>query len=284
MRKLHSVLPETDPAVSRSSPEILDPFNTLRKKLNHPSSVRSNANRVHLLKRPQKSGATVATSEYFHIYTNSEDSKMHISQTRPPPHWGGCWYLIGVDWKEGNPGPVVDPEKGLPFHHDTTLLLEEGWKEDLTFSYPGLGENLDSAKTIYCPIGWHPEIDFGHSNMLPVREVTMMQLMDSLTDKPGWERKVFDDEIVEKWHKEILASEELGAWSDRAFTSKVTTRRILPRITEIVEEVHDFTKVEPRHLLSRYPFDYVSSSFVLDGLPTNRFAVHKRTSRKGQIL
>ena len=182
---------------------------------------------------------------------------MRFSQTRPPVRG------ISLQYAEGDVDTEVDSEKGLPVHHDTATLLAEDWNEDLTINYPGLGENLDSANKIYCPIGSHPNEYFGHSNMLPVREVTMMQIMDSLTDKPGWERKVFDDEIVEKWRKEILTSEELGAWSDRAFTSKVTAHRHMTRRPGDAEEVHDITKVEPRHLLSRNAFDYVSSTYAL---------------------
>ncbi|KAF8885258.1 hypothetical protein CPB84DRAFT_1788555 [Gymnopilus junonius] len=42
--------------------------------------------------------------------------------------------------------------------------------------------------------------------MVPLRELTMLQLMNSITDKPGWYHKVNDPEIVEKWKEEALAS------------------------------------------------------------------------------
>lgn len=41
--------------------------------------------------------------------------------------------------------------------------------------------------------------------MLPVREVAMMGIMDRLTDKKDWHKKVFDDAIVEKWREEAMA-------------------------------------------------------------------------------
>jgi uncharacterized membrane protein len=53
------------------------------------------------------------------------------------------------------------------------------------------------------------------SDLLPVKEVAMMRLMDTLTDKSGWERKVFDEEIVGRWRKEALAQGEI------AFTGEV---------------------------------------------------------------
>lgn len=33
----------------------------------------------------------------------------------------------------------------------------------------------------------------------------MMAIMDRLTDKPEWHRKVFDDAIVSKWKQEAMA-------------------------------------------------------------------------------
>lgn len=35
-----------------------------------------------------------------------------------------------------------------------------------------------------------------------------MEIMNRLTDKPSWEIKVFDDDIVAKWRAEILAMPE----------------------------------------------------------------------------
>jgi len=37
---------------------------------------------------------------------------------------------------------------------------------------------------------------------LTLREVRMMEFINHITDKPKWERKVFDEEIVSKWRKE----------------------------------------------------------------------------------
>ncbi|RDB28238.1 hypothetical protein Hypma_001499 [Hypsizygus marmoreus] len=41
-----------------------------------------------------------------------------------------------------------------------------------------------------------------------LREIAMMQLMNQLTDKPDWDRKVFDDKIVSLWKAEVLADQE----------------------------------------------------------------------------
>lgn len=41
--------------------------------------------------------------------------------------------------------------------------------------------------------------------MLPVREVAMMNIMNKLTDKEDWQKKVFIKSITEKWREEAMA-------------------------------------------------------------------------------
>ncbi|EIM84073.1 uncharacterized protein STEHIDRAFT_140990 [Stereum hirsutum FP-91666 SS1] len=47
------------------------------------------------------------------------------------------------------------------------------------------------------------------TTLLTLREITMMRLMNQLTDKPLWEEKVFDDNITAKWKAEALATPEI---------------------------------------------------------------------------
>ncbi|KAI0466334.1 hypothetical protein F4859DRAFT_507430 [Xylaria cf. heliscus] len=42
---------------------------------------------------------------------------------------------------------------------------------------------------------------------LKLREVRMMEFMNQVTDKPEWERKVFDEEIVNRWRAEAMGQE-----------------------------------------------------------------------------
>ncbi|KAL2842538.1 hypothetical protein BJY01DRAFT_264474 [Aspergillus pseudoustus] len=47
------------------------------------------------------------------------------------------------------------------------------------------------------------------TSILPLRtlrELTMLRLMDHITDKPGWQRKVFNDELTDKWRDELQGS------------------------------------------------------------------------------
>jgi hypothetical protein len=78
--------------------------------------------------------------------------------------------------------------------------------------YPGLGLPLRYDNThslgkndVWYPIGSHPDTLGATSDMLLVREVAMMIIMDRLTDKPDWHSKVFNDDIVAKWKAEALA-------------------------------------------------------------------------------
>lgn len=42
------------------------------------------------------------------------------------------------------------------------------------------------------------------ARLLTCRETDLMECMTMITDKPDWDRKVFDDEIVAKWRTEIV--------------------------------------------------------------------------------
>ncbi|KAJ3574166.1 hypothetical protein NPX13_g4456 [Xylaria arbuscula] len=46
------------------------------------------------------------------------------------------------------------------------------------------------------------------SDGLKVRETRMMEFMNQITDKPEWDRKVFDEDIVKKWHEEAMGITE----------------------------------------------------------------------------
>jgi hypothetical protein len=75
-------------------------------------------------------------------------------------------------------------------------------------NYPGLGLPLrpdQGTEYGHYPIGAHGSCHGAHSDMLPIRELAMMSIMDRLTDKEDWQKKVFDDEVVSKWREEALA-------------------------------------------------------------------------------
>jgi hypothetical protein len=81
----------------------------------------------------------------------------------------------------------------------------------MSHKYPGI--NLDlrhypQGKEPMYPIGAHHNCWGADSELLPVREVFMMMLMDRLTDKVDWHKKVLDEEIVAVWRKEALEQPE----------------------------------------------------------------------------
>lgn len=82
------------------------------------------------------------------------------------------------------------------------------------FQYPGVNLPMqpairyDGRVPIY-PIGL-PDARAADSYILPIREVAMMMLMDTLTDKPNWHAKVFDEAIVAKWRHEAMTQPQHG--------------------------------------------------------------------------
>ncbi|OMP86937.1 hypothetical protein BK809_0000613 [Diplodia seriata] len=83
---------------------------------------------------------------------------------------------------------------------------------------PGVGLPIDHKPDgpIFCSavLGWSPQPS-------TVRERSMLAVMNALTDKPDWERKVFDDTIVARWRTEaVYAPPPLNSWSEWTFTTR----------------------------------------------------------------
>lgn len=72
--------------------------------------------------------------------------------------------------------------------------------------YPGLGLPLRHFEDDGSyPSGAHTSINGSTTELLYIRELAMLDVMEKLTDKPDWHKKVFDEEIVSKWREEALA-------------------------------------------------------------------------------
>jgi hypothetical protein len=81
--------------------------------------------------------------------------------------------------------------------------------------YPGLGlalRYIPDDNALHYPIGAHGSCQGGQSDLLPVRELAMLSIMDRLTDKEEWHKKVFNDKIVSKWREEALAIPDAYFW------------------------------------------------------------------------
>ena len=59
-------------------------------------------------------------------------------------------------------------------------------------------------------------------DILTVRELNMMAIMDNITDKPDWDEKVFDETIIQNWRQEALATEGMDV-SERMLDWVCTT-------------------------------------------------------------
>ncbi|KAI0799890.1 hypothetical protein GGR55DRAFT_668133 [Xylaria sp. FL0064] len=97
----------------------------------------------------------------------------------------------------------------------------------------------DSSRLVLPGFGRHvtkPELNKGRSFLhaleegwrfqsvgLKLRETRMMEFMNHITDKPDWDRKVFDEEIVNKWHREAMGSQaqEMNLDGDVYMTEKM---------------------------------------------------------------
>ena len=73
-----------------------------------------------------------------------------------------------------------------------------------TIKLPGFGLPVNDTG----PIDRFPNaIQNWAGHPITVRERTMMAIMNSITDKPEWSRKVFDESIARKWRQEAMEDE-----------------------------------------------------------------------------
>ncbi|KAI1433153.1 hypothetical protein GGR50DRAFT_688475 [Xylaria sp. CBS 124048] len=83
-------------------------------------------------------------------------------------------------------------------------------------SYPGLGlskQHHPQTWGEFFPTGHHEDCLGSISDLLQVRELAMMHIMDRLSDKVDWHKKVFDEKIVAKWREEALAYPDEDLWN-----------------------------------------------------------------------
>ncbi|KAL8284851.1 hypothetical protein RB600_009335 [Gaeumannomyces tritici] len=123
--------------------------------------------------------------------------------------------------------------------------------------YPGMGLKLRywsprngtriQDQPVY-PIGAHTESCSLKSTLVYVREAAMMIVIEALTDKPEWHKKVFDDVIVAKWRKEALAI------PDRFFWDQITSFKTQDPTDENGE--NSAPRLQPVGIMSEKAFDW----------------------------
>ena len=92
----------------------------------------------------------------------------------------------------------------------------------------------------------------------------MMLVMDSLTDKVDWHKKIFDVEIVGKWRKEALEQPEEGLYFQATDSQgrKWAQIRHPTRSRIITEATFNFVRCQVSHALS----DHVSLIYSFSAL------------------
>ncbi|KAK3991074.1 hypothetical protein QBC44DRAFT_57751 [Cladorrhinum sp. PSN332] len=126
-----------------------------------------------------------------------------------------------------------------------------GWRLDLRL----YNRNHRTVPALY-PLGIHDNCAGGNSHVILLRELSMMLVMDRLSDKPDWHIKIFDDEIVDRWRKEALEWPNEDLWKrfehfDMNFKlSERSDVKIPPNI--LSKESVDFCILELRHKAEYY--------------------------------
>lgn len=129
--------------------------------------------------------------------------------------------------------------------------------------YPGLGHELcylQQPSSIWKPVTYptaaHQLVEGSNSVLLPIREVAMMEIMEKLTDKPDWHKKVFDEAIVAKWREEAMdipdevwlkmAAASNSGWDEEVLTKIRRQERAGAKATQV------------KGVMSEQVWDYVS--------------------------
>lgn len=128
-----------------------------------------------------------------------------------------------------------------------SILLQRKSDKMTGFQYPGVNLpiapdyiRLDERVPIY-PIGL-PDTRAADSYILPIREVAMMMLMDTLTDKPNWHEKVFDETIVAKWRHEAMTQPQHGLFLRIMEGKWDPNKHSYPQSRIVSEEAFEFVR------------------------------------------
>jgi len=128
--------------------------------------------------------------------------------------------------------------------------------------YPGLGLPLrynEQENYGFYPIGAHGSCSGSGSDVIFVRELAMMNIMEQLTDKEDWHKKVFDEEIVTKWRKEVLATPDEEFWKlAKSGKSQYWSREDGGEV-RLYDDDHDWVQI-PEGIMSETSFCCVCHS------------------------
>ncbi|KAJ9318614.1 hypothetical protein DTO271D3_1276 [Paecilomyces variotii] len=106
---------------------------------------------------------------------------------------------------------TIPPSKYTRFHLPG-FTLPVDWKPHGSRTEYGY---LDRKRHIHGPEGYGEELfptaldendhhsGYASYRLITLRELTMLQIMNQITDKPNWDEKVFDEDIVGRWREEV---------------------------------------------------------------------------------
>ena len=88
---------------------------------------------------------------------------------------------------------------------------------------PGFGLPVDSMSTEHeygAQRFPHAIADYFSTDGVTIREQTMIEFINQVTDKPNWTEKVHDESIVEKWRREACGTMHQQKYSDQHLSDK----------------------------------------------------------------
>ncbi|KAL1840395.1 hypothetical protein VTJ49DRAFT_521 [Mycothermus thermophilus] len=162
-----------------------------------------------------------------------------------PKYWDG---QLEAPWQfhTAISSPSVNISKSVQHRHFKTFSMATNHQ------YPGAGLPLRFIRFPEDPEVGIDTYRFGSckgmvgalSELLQVREVFMMILMDRLTEKPNWHEKVFNDEIVAKWRQEAVNMPEEDIYNEIVGPERHVPKPVRTRF--MTEKVFDYCIEELR--------------------------------------
>lgn len=109
----------------------------------------------------------------------------------------------------------VQDDTPMPLHDE----INQTPTDDNPLRVIGYGILLNATSTDEISKSIKNAVEYWDGYCLTYRERQMLKFLSSITDKPEWQRKIYDETITNKWRAEI----EVGDDDDDLFTSEMFT-------------------------------------------------------------
>ncbi|EDN02208.1 predicted protein [Histoplasma mississippiense (nom. inval.)] len=103
------------------------------------------------------------------------------------------------------PHPLRLPGFGIKLNHAAS------WRATLAKGYVTNTPKKSSGPSIFPSMLDLRTFEGDHvkQRLTPIREFAMLQIMNTITDKPGWEKKIFSLDTTNKWREEVMAHRDM---------------------------------------------------------------------------